>query len=289
MKRILVTGANSYIGTSFEKYVRLWPEDYQVCTIDMVDGSWRQKSFVGYDSVFHVAGIAHVSTKNYSEEQRKRYWSVNADLPVAVAKKAKAEGVGQFIFLSSVSVYGEEGSLSEAFIIKEDTSPNPKGIYGESKLAAERGLTELEDALFRVCIVRPPMIYGPGCKGNYQTLARFARKAPFFPEYPNQRSMLFVGNFSPFVAELVTNVASGIYHPQNTEYVCSSKMVQAVAAANGRQIRMTRMLNPIISAVKIPLIRKVFGSIVFSDLISTKCSTFDFATSIDLTEGGQNQ
>ena len=73
MKKILITGANSYIGTSFEKYMAQWPDQYQVDTVDMIDGSWREKDFSGYDSVFHVAGIAHSVHGKISTEKEKLY------------------------------------------------------------------------------------------------------------------------------------------------------------------------------------------------------------------------
>ena len=102
MKRILITGANSYIGTSFEKYLKEnYPVQYQVDTVDMIDGSWREKSFAGYDSVYHVAGIAHSDNGKISEEKKKLYYAVNTELTVETAKKAKADGVKQFIFMSS--------------------------------------------------------------------------------------------------------------------------------------------------------------------------------------------
>lgn len=107
MKKILITGANSYIGTSFENYLQQWFDKYQVDTVDMIDGSWREKSFGGYDVVFHVAGIAHSDTGKISKEKEKLYYTVNTDLTIETAKKAKADGVKQFIFMSSAIVYGE--------------------------------------------------------------------------------------------------------------------------------------------------------------------------------------
>ena len=92
MKKILITGANSYIGVSFENYLKNFPNAYQVDTVDMIDGSWREKSFSGYDVVYHVAGIAHSDNGKISEEKKKLYYAVNTDLTVETAKKAKADG-----------------------------------------------------------------------------------------------------------------------------------------------------------------------------------------------------
>lgn len=101
MKKILITGANSYIGTSFEKYMSQWSDEYQIDTLDMIDGSWREKDFNGYDCIYHVAGIAHSDNGKISAEKAKLYYTVNTNLTVEVAEKAKVEGVKQFIFMSS--------------------------------------------------------------------------------------------------------------------------------------------------------------------------------------------
>ena len=93
MKKILVTGAGSYVGTSFINYMKRWSDEYVVDEIDMVDGSWRERDFSQYDAVFHVAGIAHSDNGKISEEKAKLYYVVNTDLTVETAKKAKADGV----------------------------------------------------------------------------------------------------------------------------------------------------------------------------------------------------
>lgn len=270
MKRILITGANSYIGTSVEKYLAQWPEEYHVDTIDMVDGSWREKSFAGYDSVFHVAGIAHFSTKKLDKTEQKKYWIVNAELPVEVAKKAKVEGVKQFIFLSSMSVYGEHGSIKQPVIITNKTKPHPKDIYGRSKLEAEEGLTDFQEKSFAVCLLRPPMIYGPGSKGNYQHLIKAARQLPLFPNIRNQRSMLRIDGLCDFVKGLVDSGTRGLFFPQDPVYVCTSAMVADLARGFGRKIWLTRAFNPILRLLsgRISLADKVFGSLTYEKSMS---------------------
>ena len=196
MKKILITGANSYIGTSFEKYIeKNFPAHYKVDTIDMIDDSWRKKSFAGYDSVFHVAGIVHRKEKKENEEM---YYRVNRDLTVEVAKKAKAEGVKQFIFLSSGSVYGMESG-----IITKETKPTPKSYYGKSKLQAEEIISGLESSVYKICIVRPLMVYGEGCKGNYQTIVKIIKKSPVFPRINNRRSLIHISNLNIFTTRKI--------------------------------------------------------------------------------------
>lgn len=239
MKRILITGANSYIGESFEKYLKEnYPDQYQVDTVDMIDGSWREKSFAGYDSVYHVAGIAHSDSGKISEEKKKLYYVVNTDLTIETAKKAKADGVKQFIFMSSAIVYGDSAPIGKKKVITKDTPVSPANCYGDSKVQAENGIRPLEDASFKVVILRPPMIYGKGSKGNYPTLSKVAQKLPIFPYIQNERSMLYIENLTEFVRLMVENEERGTFWPQNKEYSNTSELVKMIANARGKRIRV---------------------------------------------------
>ncbi|NLB55026.1 MAG: NAD-dependent epimerase/dehydratase family protein [Lentisphaerae bacterium] len=291
MKKILITGANSYIGTSVEKYLSQWSDKYEVYTLDMKDGSWREKSFVGYDSVFHVAGIAHQDSGKITENLKQLYYKVNTDLTIETAKKAKSEGVGQFIFMSSIIVYGASAKMGEKKVITIDTVPAPVGAYGDSKLQAEKGIEPLSSDSFRVCILRPPMIYGPGCKGNYPMLSKAARKLPFFPVLKNQRAMLSVMNLCAFIQQLINQSTAGIYFPQNPEYVSTSEMVRTIAKVHGKNIRMTSLFNPILRLLSgVPsIINKVFGSLVYEQILDLETQfnmPYTFDESISITEWG---
>lgn len=258
------------MGTSVEKYLTQWPDEYYVDTIDMVDGSWRRNSFEGYDSVFHVAGIAHQDSGKITEERKRLYYKVNTDLTIETAKKAKAEGVGQFIFMSSIIVYGASAKMGEKKVITRDTVPAPVGAYGDSKLQAEKGIEPLNDDSFKVCILRPPMIYGPGSKGNYPLLEKAALKLPFFPDVQNERSMLHIDLLCSHLKGVIDSQAAGTHFPQNPEYVCTSKMVHNIAKANGKSIKLTKIFNPILRLLsgKVSVIDKVFGNLTY-DLDST--------------------
>lgn len=265
MKKILITGANSYIGMSFEKYMSQWPEQYQVDTVDMVDGSWREKSFAGYDVVFHVAGIAHSDTGNVTEERKAFYYKINTDLTVETAKKAKADGVKQFIFMSSAIVYGDSAPIGKTKVITKDTPVNPANFYGDSKVQAEKGILPLNDDSFKVCVLRPPMIYGPGSKGNYPVLSKLARKLPVFPKVNNQRSMLYIENLAEFIRLMVENEEQGIFWPQNAEYSNTTDLVQMIAQAHGKKIAI---IPGFTWALKIMshatgLVNKAFGSLSY--------------------------
>lgn len=257
MKRILITGANSYIGTSFEKYIATFGEDYQVDTIGMHGDSWREADFSMYDSIIHVAGIVHVKEKNDD-----LYYQVNRDLAFETARKAKEDGAKQFIFFSSMSIFGMDTG-----VISKTTKPNPKTPYGKSKLTAENLLKDLESESFTVCILRPPMIYGPNSVGNYPRLAKLAKKTPIFPKVNNQRSMLYIGNLSAFLKLMIDTNLSGTFHPQNDEYVNTSEMVRLIAEAHGKKIILVPGFSGIIklASARIGVLRKVFDSLTFAD------------------------
>ena len=265
MKKILITGANSYIGTSVEAHLVQYPEEYQVKTVDMIGEGWREVSFFGYDSIFHVAGIAHQDSRKISEERKQEYYRVNTHLAVETAEKARAEGVPHFIFMSSIIIYGAVTKLGETKVIDRDTVPAPIGAYGDSKLQAERGLAALQDETFRLCVLRPPMIYGPGSKGNYRLLEKVALRWPFFPDIKNERSMLHIDNLCAYVKRMIDTQAAGIFFPQDAEYLCTSQMVREIAAARGRKIRLTKFFNPLLRFLsgKVRVVDKVFGGLIY--------------------------
>lgn len=258
MKKILITGAKSYIGTSFEKYINEnYPEDYIVDTIDMLDGSWREKSFAGYDSVFHVAGIAH---QKETKRNSKMYYAVNRDLAIETAEKSKFEGVKQFIFLSSMSVYGMDTG-----IITRNTVPNPISNYGKSKLEAEHKISTLVDKNFKVCILRPPMVYGKECKGNFTKIKRLVEKSPIFPYVRNERSMVYIDNLSAFVKMCVDKKMFGIFYPQNEDYVSTMDLVRGISAGINKKIYFEYISGIVILLIRpfIPMLRKAFSTLVY--------------------------
>ena len=265
MKKILITGANSYIGTSFENYMRKFSNDYEIDTLDMLDPKWRETSFSSYDVVFHVAGIAHSDNGKINKEKACLYYSVNTDLTIETAKKAKDDGVAQFIFMSSAIVYGKSGKIGKSKHITNETIPNPANAYGDSKLQAEKGIIPLSNEKFKVCVLRPPMIYGKGSKGNYQTLSRLAKKMPFFPYVKNSRSMLYVENLCEFVRLMIENEEDGIFFPQNSEYSNTSQMVKMIANANGKKLRLVRGFTWLLKLLSpfTELINKAFGNLSY--------------------------
>lgn len=267
MKKVLITGKNSYIGTNVERY--LVERSYEVDTIDMRGNAWREHDFSPYDAVFHVAGIAHADVEKVSEEEKKKYYDVNCRLAVETAKKAREQGVGLFIYMSSIIVYGESGGIGQKRTITADTPLKPVNFYGDSKAKAEEGLRPLSGGDFRVAILRPPMIYGEGCRGNYRILEKFAKKLPFFPDIENERSVLSVFNLAKAVEKVIEEPLSGVLFPQDQEYGHTSKMVQDIAAGYGRKVKLTKAFNPLIRGIGKTkgkygkLVNKAFGNLCY--------------------------
>lgn len=289
MKKILITGANSYVGVSLENYLKRWPENYQVDTVDMIGDAWRERDFSGYDSVFHVAGIVHNPKTKDDPGQRGLYERVNTQLAIETAEKAKNDGVKQFIFMSTAGVYGMKTPIGKQVVITKDTPLCPKDNYGISKMKAEEGLTRLADGQFKLVILRPPMVYGKGCKGNYVTLTKLAKKLPVFPYVNNQRSMLYMDNLAEFVRLMVDNGEQGIFWPQNNEYTNTSEMVKLIAQAHDKHIFMVRGFGWALKLMShvTGLVDKAFGSLCYDPEISRYKQDYcvcDLAESIRETE-----
>ena len=279
MKRVLITGKNSYIGTSLENWLMREPDKYKVDTVDMKDRSWKEKDFSSYDVVFHVAGIAHI--KETSDNQNL-YYKVNRDLAYETAQKAKQDGVEQFIFLSSMSVYGIEQG-----VIDKNTPLTPNSAYGKSKIEAEKLINKLQDDSFTVATLRPPMVYGKGCRGNYPRLVGLALKTPIFPKVDNKRSMIYIDNLSEFVKQLIDNGSGGLFFPQNADYVNTSEMVRIIAEVHGKRVVMTKLFNPLLRLLNVSTVNKVFGDLVYDMSMSNYVSDYrvcGFRESVKKTE-----
>lgn len=276
-KKILVLGKTSYIGESFIQWLAKYGDFYEVESVSSRNNEWKNISFNNYDVILHVAGIAHVSNDSKLEDM---YYEVNTNLTLEVAKKAKNEGVKQFIFMSSMIVYGDRRKHQGPITV--ETIPAPSNPYGDSKLQAEKGLQALANNDFKVAIIRPPMIYGNGSKGNYPRLAKLAQKFPLFPNFDNKRSMLFIDNLSEFIKNIVDFQEEGTFFPQNKDHVKTSDMVLEISKIHKKKHYQTKMFNPLIKSLRrINTINKVFGDLYYESSISQY--DFDYQN-VSLTE-----
>lgn len=283
MKRILITGKSSYLANQFRSFLS-GNENYQIDLISVREG-WKDSDFSSYDVVVHMAGLAHSSPK---DDEKEKYYAINRDLAIEVARKAKQDGCAQFVFMSSVIVYGSHHTL-----ITKDTPLCPDNFYSDSKKQAEEGILVLQDENFCVSIVRPPMIYGPGSKGNYRLLSRFSCVTPFFPNVYNERSMLYVDNFCACLKGMIDTGAGGIFLPQNKEIVSTVQLVKEIAKVHHHPLVVLKGLNPFISLLrKKSLFNKVFGSLVIDPVLSKfdfEYQIVPFELSIENTERSTNE
>lgn len=277
-KKVLITGAGSYIGESFKTYAEEHYPALGIETLDMLDSDWRDKDFSDYDIVYHVAGIAHADVGNVDDATKEKYYAVNTDLAIEVCEKAKAEGVKEFIFMSSMIVYGDSAPYGKTKIVDEYTVPKASNFYGDSKLQADVAVRGFADNNFKVLVIRPPMIYGKGSKGNYPTLAKLAKKLPVFPDVDNERSMLHIDNLCEFLCQimLIKEVKENavVLIPQNAEWTKTSDMVKEIADISGNIIRTMKIMKPaVFLGGKMPgkiggLVNKAFGNSAYAKSIS---------------------
>ncbi len=273
-KKVLITGQHSYLGTSFENFIKKNCRDWSVESISLHGTEWEKLDFGKYDAIFHVAGKAHADIGKISETEKKEYYKINRDLTKRVARKAKNDGAGQFIYPSSIIIYGDSVPLGKEKVITAKTKPAPANFYGDSKLQADLLVQKLSDDNFHTAVVRLPMVYGAGSKGNYSLLARFAKRLPVFPKVKNARSMIYIENMCQFLCELIENQDEGVFYPQNSQYTSTTEMVKLIAKASGKRIYITAMLNPFVRlAGKIPgklkkMADKAFGNLVYDQHMS---------------------
>lgn len=260
MKKVLVIGASSYIGQKFKEYVLLNNKNDLV--VDMTsasDGSWRNVDFKGYDTILHLSAIVHRKEKKNMEGL---YYEVNHRLAVEVAKKAKDSQVRQFVFMSTAAVYGAHTGC-----ITKETLPKPTTFYGKSKLAAENDIIKLQDDDFKVAIVRPPMVYGEGCKGNYQRLVKLVKYIPIFPEYHNKRSVLNINRLCEYLLDLIIKEQNGLFQPQDNEYMDTCREVVKIRKSIGKKTILIKGFGMIIrfGILNIDAFKKLFSDLYYEN------------------------
>lgn len=278
-KKILITGAGSYIGESFRIYAEEHYPALKVDVVDMLDPIWKNMDFSWYDIVYHVAGLAHADVGSVDADTKAKYYAVNTDLAVEVCEKAKNEGVKKFIFMSSMIVYGDSAPYGKRKIVDEYTVPVATNFYGDSKLQADVAVRNLATDDFKVIVLRPPMIYGKNSKGNYASLVKIAKKLPIFPNVDNERSMLYIDNLCEFLCQvmMIEEIKENavVLIPQNAEWTKTSNMVKEIGEVTGKKVAIVGGLLglPVYFGGKVPgkiggLVNKAFGNFAYSQLMS---------------------
>lgn len=274
--RILITGKNGYIA----RYIcsELLKRGHSAECVSVRD---ELPDMSGADAVVHCAAIVH--RKDISDESV--YEKINTKLTLSLAEKAKKQGVGRFIFLSSMAVFGQEKGEAGNYC-------KPVTPYGRSKLKAEQKLKSCED--FKVFVVRPPMVYGANCMGNYRALRKLALAMPIFPKVNNKRSFIYVENLAFFVADICEDKYASCcivekpvcFNVCDERAIGTDELVRLIRKANGRKTYLSKgfgiMLKPIIKYSK--LFNKIFGDLYYCDNVAEKCCAFDVEKAVELTE-----
>ena len=263
--KILITGKSGYIGKQLGKHLRE-SKRHEVSFISLRNDDWKKKDLRGYDAIVHLAGLVHQKAGKPLSE----YLRINRDMTAELAEKAKGEGIGHFVFFSTMAVYGETGSVEETTVITPETRENPKTPYALSKFLAEKELFQLDDESFTVTVLRPPLVYGRDCPGNFQSLMRIADKAVLFPTLKNQRSMIYIENLLYSVAGILDKRKEGIFFPQDESYRSTYEILRDLRRKQGKRTLRASLLNPVVKALAKRNLTagKAFGSLIYQQEMS---------------------
>lgn len=283
MKKVLVTGENGYIGKKFKEWIQSSNNEIELKYMSVRGENWREIDFSGYDAILHLAGIAHVSR---NLKLKELYYQINRDLTIDLAEKAKRENVKQFIFMSSIIVYGLDNKIGDYREINENTIPLPADFYGDSKLQADIKIQSMNSTGFKTTVIRTPVVYGPGCKGNFKKLVKLAKITPVFFDLDNKRSMIYIDNLNCLIEQIILNEKVGVFYPQNTDYVSTKEIIEIVANHSGHKVYFSSSLNYLLklASKKINIINKIFGNKMYKKDLSNSDDydyrVCDFETSI---------
>lgn len=231
-KKVLLTGATGFLGKTF---ITLYQDNFEIQPLNLRDASYENVDYSNFDCLVHCAALVHQMQGAPEQE----YFEINAELTKRLATTAKQKGLAHFIYISTAHVFGDSGSLSDHSHSYSETSEcYPKDAYGRSKLLAEKYLNDLHSDGFTVSIVRPPMVYGKGAKGNIVTLAKLIKKCAVIPlDYrKNRRSIVYVENLCGFIERIIERKKSGIFLPQDAKPVSIAELVTLIATALEKQI-----------------------------------------------------
>jgi nucleoside-diphosphate-sugar epimerase len=265
--KILITGKNSYIGNSVKVWLKIKEHFFTVDEISLKDIDLKKISFKDYDVVFHVAGIAHISS---NKKLISEYYRINRDLAIEVAKKAKEEGVRQFIFTSSMAIYGNDRPIGD-FRPIDIYNPSPTNAYGKSKLDADLTIQKLQNESFNVSILRLPIVYGKLAKGNFPKLEDISKKFSIFPRVKNVRSVLQINNLSELVRLIIINKLNGVFFPQDKTYFNTNDFILNNRSSLGKKTLFVPFLSfPLkFFSLFFQPINKIYGNKYYQSNLST--------------------
>lgn len=249
LKRILLTGATGFVGSAVLPELARLGEIVAVArrpvagvartelVADLAEPHDWRRLLEGVTDVVHLAARVHVMKDDAAGAAATL--RVNFEATRALAAAASEAGVGRFVFLSTVKVNGD--STAERPFAPSD-SPRPAGAYAVSKYRAEEALAALPGTMERV-ILRPPLVYGPGVKGNFAALLRLCRAGLPLPfgAVANRRSLIAVENLASAIAACIAAPPGGgtrRYLLRDGVDLSTGDLVRRLAAAMGRPGRL---------------------------------------------------
>jgi nucleoside-diphosphate-sugar epimerase len=269
MTKILVTGANSFIGTNFLKY----SENRQNREISLFDVNPEEIDFNEVDVVLHLAAIVH----HFDRISVQEYFHINKDLAIRVAEQSKNSSVKHFIFLSTVKVFGKFLPGSDPW--KEDFHCFPDDNYGKSKYEAEIALRNLENTDFTVSIIRTPIVYGPGVKANMLKLIHLIEKFSVLPfaNVINNRHYTYIENLIGYIDRIIKIRASGTFIAMDDSGLSTSDLVKYLAEFLNRKIVLLKVPDILLSfarLLKINAADQLYGSFYLDNTKTKKILNF---------------
>ncbi|MDK2091370.1 NAD-dependent epimerase/dehydratase family protein [Aliarcobacter butzleri] len=260
MKKLLITGSNGYLGSSF---INQYKDKYDFEIFSLLNQKLEDINFDGTDVVLHCAALVHQKV----EHSYEKYYEVNVEYPVKLAKLAKENGVKQFVFISTIAVYGEEKEE-----LNENTICNPATFYGKSKLEAEKELLKLNDDSFTVSIIRPPMIYGKSAPGNIDSLVKLVKKLAIIPlaKIENKRSFISIQNLCHLVDEIITQEKQGIFLASDDKSLSTSKLIELIAKNLDKKIYLIKIpfFETLLKILKPSFHKRLYGSLEVDNSIT---------------------
>ena len=254
MKNLLLTGSNGFVGKYF---IKKYAAKYNIQTFSFLNDDFKSLHVEGIDIIIHLSALVH----QMGGASKDEYERVNVTQTLALAKKAKASGVKQFVFMSTVKVYGEESDVAYS----ETTLCKPEDEYAKSKLKAENELLKLENDDFKVSIVRTPIVYGYGVKANIKNLVNLVQKVPVLPfgGIGNKRSMIYVGNLCFFMDAIIEKQMSGIFLVADERAISTTELIELIAKALGKKIYLVRVpfFESFLKLVKPSFHKRLFESL----------------------------
>lgn len=261
-KTLMITGASGFIGSNF---IKKYSEEYNIIPVCLIENKPEDLDCTGVDTILHLAALVH-QMKGAPEE---KYFEVNTELTRRLATNAKENGVKHFVFYSTVKVYGFDGELNNHnFILTENSPCNPNDPYGASKYEAEKILNSLQDENFKVAMVRPPMVYGEGVKGNMLSLMKLINILPIIPfDYDNnRRSVISTENLLYMTHLIIKNEADGVYLGTEGNPVSIKEIAESIEKGLGKKkinVKFPSFIFKLLYKIKPNIMVRLYGTLAF--------------------------